>query len=71
MDRIDIGYRFIINNSEYIISDIWKKNLLDVRSSLRVAIDDAVGNRVISISMDDAINEINKGRWKSRVSTQE
>ena len=65
MDKIRLGYKFIAKNGNYIISDIWKRHLLDSTSPLLVTVSNDKGDKVISMSVDEAINEIHKGRWKT------
>lgn len=65
MDKISIGFKFAAKNgSKYVISDVWKRHLLDLTSPLQVTISDTDGCKIISMNIDEAINEIHKGRWK-------
>jgi hypothetical protein len=66
MDTIKLGFKFTTKRNEntFIISDIWKRKLLDINSPLQVTICDDNGSTIISMCVDEATHEIQRGRWK-------
>lgn len=65
MDQVELGFKFrhTITNSEYYISKVWRRRLLDISSPLLVTISDSHDNKIVSCDVRSVLNEIEKGRY--------